>query len=182
MRSSYRYFAGHNRWIYVHDCSRKSRAFSFLGSHSFMTIMILVTKLTEANRSAWARLLVSGHICRMTGGAMWSTIMVPRRFRLAKAFTFAFTGTIRSIWGTIHTTERFSREDLVGRDSCFYINEVHEVGERRDHSTCHSPFICFSAPSILKRKWKFGYHALQILRMIQDRQAGKSSHRAPVRT
>ena len=111
-----------------------------------------------------------------------STIMVPRRFRLVKASTFAFTGMVKSICRTIQTTERIPREDWVGRSSRFCINEVHEVGEGRDHSTCYSSSIYFSAPLVLKCEWKLGYHSLQVVRMVEDRQIGKSRHRAPTWT
>jgi len=130
--------------------------------------MTLVAELTETGGVASP--LASGYLCCVIRGLMRSAIKVPRRFRLAKAFTFA--RTIGPIRVTFQATERFSREDWVGRNSRFCVDKVDEVSEGGYRSSCNSRFICYSTPSVLERKWKLGDHALQIMRMVEYRQEG----------
>ena len=131
--------------------------------------MTLVAELTETGGVVRASPLASGYLCCVIGGLMQSAIMVPRRFRLAKAFAFA--RTIGPIQGTAQATERFSREPWVSCNSRFCVDKVDEVGEGEYHSSCNSHFIYCSTPSVLERKWKLGDHALEIV-MVEYRQEG----------
>jgi len=126
--------------------------------------MTLVAELTETGGVARASPLASGYLCCVIGGLMRSAIIVPRRFRLAKAFAFA--RTIGPIRGTFQAT------DWVGRNSRFCVDKVDGEGEGGYRSSCNSRFICCSTPPVLERKWKLGDHALQVMRMIEYRQEG----------